>query len=334
MVYIYVLELENNKWYVGKTTNPEFRLESHFNSNGSAWTNKFKPIKLHQLIPDCDDYDEDKYTMMYMDKYGINNVRGGTYVQIQLADSVIENLIKISRCANDKCFICGNSGHFAVNCSGVEDDSIDLSEYLSNFESIEQIDNEIEEICSENILFIEIKRYANLHHIINPLFKSENSQILLVNNVSVFDKIKDSFRTIYENKKKNIECSNIIDQDDIKVINKMLRIINIIKEIKKTIEKEKKNIYKCYELSNINCFDSLINKYIFNQTNFINMSQVDYKNKMKELDNDLNIIKIFYLDSVVFIKSNQKLLSNYPENYEKIMQTKIIELNKKKMDLI
>jgi hypothetical protein len=55
---------------------------------------------------------------------------------------------------------------------------------------------------------------------------------------------------------------------------------------------------------------------------------------MKELDNDLNIIKIFYLDSVVFIKSNQKLLSNYPENYEKIIQTKIIELNKKKMDLI
>ena len=31
MIYIYVLELENKKYYVGKTTNPDFRLEQHFN---------------------------------------------------------------------------------------------------------------------------------------------------------------------------------------------------------------------------------------------------------------------------------------------------------------
>jgi len=36
MVYIYILELENYKYYVGKTTNPNFRIDSHFNSNGSA----------------------------------------------------------------------------------------------------------------------------------------------------------------------------------------------------------------------------------------------------------------------------------------------------------
>ena len=61
MVFIYVLELENNKYYVGKTTNPDFRLEQHFTSSGSQWTKKYKPIKILELKPNCDVYDEDKY---------------------------------------------------------------------------------------------------------------------------------------------------------------------------------------------------------------------------------------------------------------------------------
>ena len=53
-MYIYVLKLESNKYYVGKTDNPDFRLNDHFTNNGSIWTKIYKPIQLHQLIPDCD----------------------------------------------------------------------------------------------------------------------------------------------------------------------------------------------------------------------------------------------------------------------------------------
>ena len=97
MVFIYILELENKKYYVGKTTNPDFRLEQHFNSSGSQWTKKYKPIKILELKPNCDDYDEDKYTKIYMDKYGINNVRGGSYVQIKLDKVTIESLEKMNK---------------------------------------------------------------------------------------------------------------------------------------------------------------------------------------------------------------------------------------------
>ena len=116
MVYIYVLQLEQGKYYVGKTTNPEFRLESHFKSNGSEFTKKYKPIKILELIQDCDDYDEDKYTRMYMDKYGIDNVRGGSYVSVKLDEATKNQLTKMSNSTLNKCFKCGEAGHFANRC--------------------------------------------------------------------------------------------------------------------------------------------------------------------------------------------------------------------------
>ena len=116
MVCIYVLKLNYNKYYVGKTENPNFRIEQHFNNNGSAWTKKYKPIEVIEFNKCCDIYDEDKYTKKYMDKYGIDNVRGGTYTKIIL-DSETKNLLKneiVS--ATDKCFNCNKKGHFTANC--------------------------------------------------------------------------------------------------------------------------------------------------------------------------------------------------------------------------
>ena len=116
MVYIYVLKCQQNKYYVGKTNNPTVRLECHSNASGSAWTKMYNPIELVALIPDCDDYDEDKYTRKYMDKYGIDNVRGGSFVSMKLEQSEIDLLTKMSNGTNDNCFKCGKPGHFAKYC--------------------------------------------------------------------------------------------------------------------------------------------------------------------------------------------------------------------------
>ena len=124
MVYIYTLKLTHGKYYVGKTNNPSFRLDNHFNSNGSAWTMKYKPIELLELIPNCDDYDEDKYTRKYMDKYGVDNVRGGSFVSIELDKTTIQHLTQMSNGTNDKCFICSKAGHFAKDCK--EKDAYDV----------------------------------------------------------------------------------------------------------------------------------------------------------------------------------------------------------------
>jgi hypothetical protein len=130
MVYIYVLKCQQNKYYVGKTNNPNVRLESHGTSEGSAWTKKYKPVKVLELIKNCDDYDEDKYTKIYMDRYGIDNVRGGSFVSMKLDDNDINHLTKMSNGTNNRCFKCGKSGHFARDCKIKKEEEVEVEEFI------------------------------------------------------------------------------------------------------------------------------------------------------------------------------------------------------------
>jgi hypothetical protein len=116
MVYIYILKLEKKKYYVGKTTNPSFRLEKHFNSSGSYWTKKYKPISVLEIIPNCDDYDEDKYTIKYMETFGIMNVRGGSFCELKLSEENKNTLKQMINGSTDKCYKCGREGHYVVDC--------------------------------------------------------------------------------------------------------------------------------------------------------------------------------------------------------------------------
>lgn len=116
MATIYVLELNNGKYYVGKTTDKISRLDTHFTSGGSAWTRKYKPKKVIETMEMCDSFDEDKYTLKYMEKYGINNVRGGTFTQINLTELNIDLISKMLKTSNNQCYVCGSKEHFIKDC--------------------------------------------------------------------------------------------------------------------------------------------------------------------------------------------------------------------------
>lgn len=113
---IYILRLQGGKYYIGKSENPEKRFEEHKNGHGSSWTKKYKPIEILKIISKVSDFEEDKVTKEYMDKYGINNVRGGTYVSIELDEIQVETLKRELWGAKNKCTTCGRSGHFAKGC--------------------------------------------------------------------------------------------------------------------------------------------------------------------------------------------------------------------------
>jgi hypothetical protein len=51
-----------------------------------------------------------------MKLYGIDNVRGGSYTQVELLDYQYECLKYEIRCVSDCCFKCGRIGHFASQC--------------------------------------------------------------------------------------------------------------------------------------------------------------------------------------------------------------------------
>ena len=88
---IYILLLENSKYYIGKTKNLDLRLKQHFNDSvyGAIYTKKYKPLKLIETFPIVSIFCEDKYVKIYMEKYGINNVRGGTYSQEFLSQDAV-----------------------------------------------------------------------------------------------------------------------------------------------------------------------------------------------------------------------------------------------------
>ena len=104
MCTIYALKLQSNKYYIGKTTaNILVTLEDHTNNNASQWTKIYKPVDLIELIKNCDEYDEDKYTIKYMSMFGIDNVRGGSFCDVKLDDFDIRILNKMINNAKNKC---------------------------------------------------------------------------------------------------------------------------------------------------------------------------------------------------------------------------------------
>jgi predicted GIY-YIG superfamily endonuclease len=72
---IYVLKLQEDKWYVGKTNDVDKRFQDHRDGQGSAWTNKYPPVELVE-VQKGNSFDEDKITKVYMLKYVVENVRG------------------------------------------------------------------------------------------------------------------------------------------------------------------------------------------------------------------------------------------------------------------
>lgn len=120
---IYTLLLENGKYYVGKTLNPDKRIMDHFEGNGSVWTTIHKPLEIVSVIQG-DDYDEEKYTLIAMEKYGIDNVRGGSYCQANITKQEKDKILHIIRSNTNKCFECGEEGHFSKNCKSKGNNSV------------------------------------------------------------------------------------------------------------------------------------------------------------------------------------------------------------------
>lgn len=128
---VYVLRLSSGKYYVGKTDNVERRFQQHLNGSGSSWTRKYRPIAIEKTILNASPFEEDKVTKEYMNKHGIDNVRGGSYVELELSEFHMDALKMEIWAAKDLCTQCGRSGHFVKDCYAKKDASGNRIEYES-----------------------------------------------------------------------------------------------------------------------------------------------------------------------------------------------------------
>ncbi len=81
--YVYVLLLENQKYYVGWTENLSRRLVEHFSGEGSKWTQVHKPVRVIEITEGTKEY-ETQRTKDYMEMKGEENVRGGPWCRVEI----------------------------------------------------------------------------------------------------------------------------------------------------------------------------------------------------------------------------------------------------------
>jgi len=133
---IYILKLQENKWYIGKTYKKvKERFQEHLDGKGSSWTSKYKPIKIHHIIDTCgpdkgaEYWQENASTLEYMEEYGIENVRGGSYTNVVFYPEQLRYLHLVT---NPENFFEGK-----LNCY-INDDTKELYKAYKNMEQDEK----------------------------------------------------------------------------------------------------------------------------------------------------------------------------------------------------
>lgn len=91
---IYILKLEDDKYYIGRTIDIKRRWGEHSSGVGSSWTKKYKPVSIVEVHVMLNQSDENNFTKICMLKYGVDNVRGGSYCTLTLLPLELDEIHK------------------------------------------------------------------------------------------------------------------------------------------------------------------------------------------------------------------------------------------------
>tara|TARA_Y100000768_G_scaffold387158_1_gene377493 strand:+ start:3072 stop:3545 length:474 start_codon:yes stop_codon:yes gene_type:complete len=107
MLYVYVLSLIDNKYYI--TISDKYLTVKNINLiEKNEWTNKYKLINILEILENCTYEQVITITILYIKKYGINNVRNIYYPTIKVNDN-------FKKLINTKIFI--SEGKYLTNNS-------------------------------------------------------------------------------------------------------------------------------------------------------------------------------------------------------------------------
>jgi predicted GIY-YIG superfamily endonuclease len=188
---IYALQLQEGKFYVGKTHinwGIEITFDEHVKGYGCEWIRKYKPLSIIEKYEHDSEFEEDILTKKYMMKYGIQNVRGGSYTKIELESWQINCLEHEFK---------NISGHLENECN-----KSPYNDYLLEFETEDKINEEI--IKMENIRTQFKKLYDAIQYYKYVRFSYNNN----VRNGYPQVEIEPSIINIY-----NMEVANLNNRE-------------------------------------------------------------------------------------------------------------------------
>ena len=82
--YVYILKLQEDKYYVGYTTNVARRVIEHMFGKGSIWTSRYKPVELVRFLTFrswAKAIEGEKRVTIFLARRGFD-VRGGPWTQV------------------------------------------------------------------------------------------------------------------------------------------------------------------------------------------------------------------------------------------------------------
>jgi len=234
---IYALLLVEGKYYVGKTNNLDLRFEEHTLGYGSEWTKKYKPISIIEFYENNSTFEEDILTKKYMMKYGVDNVRGGSYTKIELEEWQIKSLEHEFRSISDKCFKCGEKGHFANEC-------IDKPSYSDKFNTEEELIFEIDRLTELRLkLKIDINNLNDVKYVYYP--DNSDSKIRRYNKIEIEPSIIEKYNMGTINPYKG--ASYISDEPNgHNIYHKLQNRYDLLNKLNLRVENVVENIYKIY----------------------------------------------------------------------------------------
>ena len=113
---LYVLESADGKYYVGVTDDLVATLIKHIAGGNSEWINRYNINNLLYFRTLDDPSDEDRELKKLMIQHGIDNVRGGSYSDMNFTDEQRIKLCDELLRMNHECFLCKQKGGHILGC--------------------------------------------------------------------------------------------------------------------------------------------------------------------------------------------------------------------------
>jgi predicted GIY-YIG superfamily endonuclease len=115
---VYVLPLRGGYYYIGRTQrHPDVRLGEHMQeSEGNDWVRRHQPLGHYEKLFWYEFGAEATVTLMYMQRHGVDRVRGGQWSRLQLKEHEILEIGRHLRVESQACYMCGLVGHVSRAC--------------------------------------------------------------------------------------------------------------------------------------------------------------------------------------------------------------------------